>query len=159
MKYHIRVRACALILEGDSILLIEFNDGSGLHYNLPAGGVEPGESIVEAVIREAKEEASIDVDVGPLAFVYEDAPHLNANYNGTSPHGLQLMFDCKIKQGSVPALPIHPDPNQTDVKWIPLNELDQIILYPNIKSYIIDYSKSRSKNLELIEEHKLEVYN
>ncbi|SFB92437.1 NUDIX domain-containing protein [Bacillus sp. OV322] len=63
MVYYIRLRACALILESDSILLIEFNDENGLHNNLPAGGVEPNESVVEAVRREAKEEASIDVEV------------------------------------------------------------------------------------------------
>lgn len=39
MTYHIRVRAGAVIIENNSILLIEFQDERGLHYNLPAGGV------------------------------------------------------------------------------------------------------------------------
>nr|WP_326116511.1 NUDIX domain-containing protein [Paenibacillus alginolyticus] len=69
----IRLRACALIIKDGAVLLIEYkNDNSdGVHYNLPAGGVEPGETFVEAVKREAKEEACIDVEVGPVAFVYE----------------------------------------------------------------------------------------
>lgn len=62
MTFPIRVRACALIIENDRILLVEFEDESGVHYNLPAGWVEPNESVVEAVKREAKEEASIDVE-------------------------------------------------------------------------------------------------
>lgn len=62
--YHIRVRACALIIEDNYILLVEFNDEKGFHYNLPVGGTEPGESIIEAVKREAREEANADVDVG-----------------------------------------------------------------------------------------------
>ncbi len=62
---HIRVRACALIIENNSILLVEFDDESGLHYNLPAGGAEPGESIIEAVKREVREEANVEVEVGP----------------------------------------------------------------------------------------------
>lgn len=156
MAYHIRVRACALILENDSILLVEFNDKRGLHYNLPAGGVELDESVVEAVRREAKEEASIDVEVGPLAFVYEYAPHLNSNKYGET-HSLQLMFECKIKDGFIPKLPNKPDPNQTDVKWIKLTELNNIVLYPNIKEQIINYVKNK-KNIELIEEHALEEY-
>lgn len=53
MTYHIRVRAGAVIIENDSILLIEFNDKNGLHYNFPAGGVEPNETVIEAVKREA----------------------------------------------------------------------------------------------------------
>ncbi|WP_336773643.1 hypothetical protein [Paenibacillus sp. MMO-58] len=38
----IRLRACALIVENDAILLIEFKNDhdDGVHYNLPAGGVE-----------------------------------------------------------------------------------------------------------------------
>ena len=44
MSYPIRVRACALLIQDDAVLLVEFKDEYGLHYNLPAGGVEPGES-------------------------------------------------------------------------------------------------------------------
>jgi len=54
----IRLRACALIIENDSILLVEFkNDNDdGVHY-IPAGGLEPGETLIEAAKREAREEA------------------------------------------------------------------------------------------------------
>jgi 8-oxo-dGTP diphosphatase len=153
-KYHIRVKACALIIENDSILLVEFNDENGLHYNFPAGGVEPGESVTEAVIREAWEEASVVVEVGPLAFVYEYSPHLNNQEFGPV-HSLSLIFDCTIKEGT-PKLPQKPDPNQTGVKWIPLQQLDEIVLYPNIKAEIKKYAKDRSRNIELLEEHRLE---
>ena len=44
MSYPIRVRACALLIQDDAVPLVEFKDEYGLHYNLPAGGVEPGES-------------------------------------------------------------------------------------------------------------------
>ncbi|MEX2103925.1 MAG: NUDIX domain-containing protein, partial [Bacilli bacterium] len=125
-----------------------------LHYNLPAGGVEAGESVIEAVIREAKEEASVDVEVGPIAFVLENAPHLSLNKSGI--HGLHLMFDCTIKEGSIPAFPENPDPNQTGVKWIPLSQLDEIVLYPNIKQHILEYAYNRSNNLSLIESHTLD---
>lgn len=156
MAHHIRVRAGAVILEDNSILLVEFNDQNGLHYNLPGGGVEPNETVIEAIRREVKEEASIDVEVGPLAFVYEYAPHLNANKYGDT-HSLGLMFECKIKEGLTPRIPNNPDPNQTDVKWIPLSELNDIILYPNIREHIVNYAKY-SKNIDLIEEHLLEKY-
>jgi 8-oxo-dGTP diphosphatase len=45
MNFHTRIRACALIIEKDCVLLVEFEDEHGLHYNLPAGGTEPGESL------------------------------------------------------------------------------------------------------------------
>ncbi|WP_226679802.1 NUDIX domain-containing protein [Sutcliffiella horikoshii] len=156
MSFHIRVRAGALIIKNDSILLIEFNDENGLHYNLPAGGTQPGETLKEAVKREAKEEASIDVEVGPLAFVYEYAPHLNSNKFGDT-HSLGLMFECNIKDGCTPRIPANPDPNQTGVRWVSLTELDKVILYPNIREHILKYVENK-RNVEIIEEHQLEEY-
>lgn len=131
---------------------MEFNDKNGLHYNLPAGGAELGESIIEAVKREVREEANVEVEVGPLAFVYEYAPHLNTSIYGTS-HSLSLMFECKIMQGR-PSLPDNPDPNQINVKWVQLDKLEEIVLYPNIKEQIKDYAKHK-RNIEIIEEYKL----
>lgn len=119
--------------------------------------MEPNETIIEAVQREAKEEASIDVEVGSLAFAYEYAPHLNSNKYGST-HSLGLMFECRIKDGFTPKMPVHPDQNQTDVKWIPLSELQHIILYPNIREHIINYAKSK-RNIDMIEEHLLEEYS
>ncbi|WP_404468243.1 NUDIX domain-containing protein [Sutcliffiella horikoshii] len=156
MSFHMRVRAGALIIQNASILLIEFHDENGLHYNLPAGGIESGETVMEAVKREAQEEASIDVEVGPLAFVYEYAPHLNNNKYGDT-HSLGLMFDCNIKEGCKPRMPANPDPNQTGVKWIPLTELDKVILYPNIKEHILAYAENK-RSVEIIEEQHLEEY-
>jgi 8-oxo-dGTP diphosphatase len=152
--YHIRVRACALIIENDAVLLVEFEDENGVHYNLPAGGVEKGESLIEAVKREAWEEAAIEVEVGPIAFVHEMAPHLLSKSSDTTIHQISIIFDCKRKEHSVPKLPETRDLNQTGVKWIPLSKLHEIILYPNIKQHIIEYAKNR-KTLELIEEHTL----
>lgn len=154
MNYHIRVRAGALIIENNSVLLVEFEDDKGLHYNLPAGGIKPNESVTQAVQREVMEETSVDVNVGPLAFVYEYVPHLNEFKYGAT-HSLGLMFDCEIMDGQNPKLPIHPDENQTGVKWIPLNELNNIVLFPKIQKQILEYAENK-KSINIIEEHVLE---
>ena len=60
----------------------ENDNDDGVHYNLPAGGVEPGETLVEAVRREAREEASVDMEVGSVAFVYEYQPARTNNLYG-----------------------------------------------------------------------------
>jgi len=151
--YHIRVRACALIIEDDSVLLIEFTDEDGVHFNLPAGGTEPGETVVDAVKREAYEEAGVEVEVGELVFVSENAPHKTGRTH--EPHGLSLMFRCYLKEGSTPTMPINPDPNQSGVRWVPLSELNDIVLFPNIKELIMDYAKGHYVNNRLIEEYAL----
>lgn len=55
----IRIRASAAIVRDGRILLIECDDPTlGLHYNLPGGGVEPGEAMHDAVRREVWEETT-----------------------------------------------------------------------------------------------------
>ncbi|WP_409293034.1 NUDIX domain-containing protein [Peribacillus sp. SCS-37] len=156
MSFHIRVRAGALIIKEEKILLIEFRDENGLHYNLPAGGAEPGESIREAVRREAMEEACVDVGVGELAFIYEYAPH-ECGYRFGNTHSLGLMFECELAPGSAARMPDRPDANQTGVKWVALSDLTGIILYPNLADHILDFASGR-KTLPLIEENALEEY-
>ena len=156
MTYPIRVRASALIVQNESILLVEFQDENGLHNNLPGGGVEAGETLIEAVKREAWEEASVNIEVGDVAFLYEYAPFKNANKYGFV-HSLTTIFDCTLKKGTEPTISLTPDRYQIGVKWIPLNELSQIVLYPNIREEIVAYVKKR-RTIKLIEEQQLEEY-
>ncbi|WP_409345672.1 NUDIX domain-containing protein [Paenibacillus sp. MBLB4367] len=157
MPYHIRIRPTALIIRDGSILLCEYTDEEGVHYNLPGGGAEPGETVIEAVKREAREELAADVEVGPLAFVYECAPHRQSGDYPDAPHSLNLIFECSLANGGAPRLPDQPDPMQSGVKWIPLNELDPILLFPNIKKQLMEYA-SGIRAFGLIEDHALEPY-
>ena len=153
---HVRIRCTALIIENNSVLLVEYDD-NGIHYNLPGGGLEPGETIIEGVAREVFEETTAEVEVGPLALIYEFPPHKQSgDYDEDAKHGLHLIFECTLKNGSIPKLPEYPDPNQTAVKWIPIEELDSILLLPNIKQQIKDYINNR-RNIELIEDYQLEM--
>ncbi|WP_282941354.1 NUDIX domain-containing protein [Paenibacillus sp. RC67] len=157
MAYHIRVRPSALIIQSNCLLMVEYEDKNGIHYNLPGGGAEPGETLVEGVAREVLEETCASVDVGPIAFVYEMTPHKQSGDYPNSPHTLSVIFECSLKENEVPRLPAEPDLHQTAVKWVPLSSLDSIVLYPNIKSHIQQYAEQR-RTIEMIEDHKLDSY-
>lgn len=157
MGFPVRVRASALIIQDDELLLIEFSDENGIHYNLPGGGTESGEALVDTVRRETAEEAGAEIEVGPAAFLYEYAPFANKDKFGPI-HSLTVIFECSLKKGQIPMMPEHPDENQTGVRWIPLAELEDIILYPNIRREIQAYIMNK-KNIALIEEQDLENYH
>ncbi|MGM0884050.1 MAG: NUDIX domain-containing protein [Bacillota bacterium] len=75
MTSHIRIRPSALIIRNDLILLIEcYSEKRGVHYFIPGGGSEPEETIKETVRRELIEETMAEVNVGPVAFLYECEP-------------------------------------------------------------------------------------
>ncbi|MBM0066027.1 NUDIX domain-containing protein [Alkalicoccobacillus gibsonii] len=148
-----RTRAGAIILKDQALLLIEYQDEHGIHYNLPGGGVEPGESIKDAVKREVKEEACIDVSVGELITVYEYLPNL-ASFRYGDVASLQLFFLCEMDSEQTPSLPNAPDPHQTDVVWAPLHSLQTIKLFPSI-SEILLASITNKRFVPFIQESKL----
>ena len=69
----IRVRACGLCFYNNRILLVNHSlYGSGNSFwSPPGGGVEFGETAIEAVKREFKEETGLNVEVGEMLFMNE----------------------------------------------------------------------------------------
>ncbi len=120
------MRACGIIRREDHILLIEcFEEGYGLHYNLPGGGTQRGEPVREAVRREVREETGLEVEVGRLRLAYE-ALHPDTH------HSFGLLFECHALPDAEPRLPAVPDAFQTGVVWVPLADLKTIRLLPAI---------------------------
>jgi mutator protein MutT len=76
-----RVRAGAICIHEGQILLmhrinLERAVGDQEYYVIPGGGVEEGESVEQAVVREADEETTIKLEVGEL-FLKRDLPNEN----------------------------------------------------------------------------------
>lgn len=122
MKTDIRVNANAAIIQNDKILLIKFSDQNGVHYNLPGGGVDFGESIPIALVRECQEEACADVEVRDLILCWQYVPELE-NFKFGSRQKVGLIFKCDLKSNSNPHMPIKPDTNQVGVEWVSVEEL------------------------------------
>ncbi len=135
--YNMRVGANAVIINDGSILLIAFEDeDAGFHYNLPGGGVEVNETIPEALTREVREETCAEIEVGRLVLVTEYEPTRNTERYGTL-HKLVLFFDCRLKENPIARLPDNPDPHQIGVYWIPLKDLPNVPLLPEVASQLL----------------------
>ena len=70
-----RIRAAAIVVEGDSVLLVQhqhddLQDGRSW-WVPPGGGVEDDESLVECAQRETLEETGMSVEIGRIAYVRE----------------------------------------------------------------------------------------
>jgi 8-oxo-dGTP diphosphatase len=127
-----RVRVGALITQGESLLLVRHEKCEEDNYWLvPGGGLQYGESLEEAVLRELREEVCItDATVGRLAFAHDTiAPE------GTR-HLVNLYFSMDAWSGS-PA--IGEDPVVAEVRFIPFQEIPDLRMYPAINEPLLSY--------------------
>lgn len=82
------VTVAAVIEQDGKFLLVEEHTSQGLKFNQPAGHLEANESLLNAVVREAREESAYDFEPQYLVGVYRwhatssDTTYLRFAYSG-----------------------------------------------------------------------------
>jgi 8-oxo-dGTP diphosphatase len=119
------VAAFVFIRKEETILLVKQGYGEQ-YWSLPGGVMEAGESIVQAAIREVKEETGLDIHLGRLIGVYSKP--------GES--ALALTFEGYIEDGELKA-----DNEVIDVRYFPLAHLPVNIrahLRQRVEDFLVD---------------------
>jgi len=134
----INIRPAILIIENQQVLTMQYNYGGQKVYNLPGGNLELGEYLSDALAREMQEELGIEVSVGEMILVGE------VYFEDRKKHTLHLLFEGKITAG-IPTI----NPKETSalaIKWLTVNELEKVNLYPNLSKAIQDYLAGKLSN-------------
>jgi mutator protein MutT len=132
------IRAVGIVIHNGQILVMQRERGKDIYFVFPSGGVEADETIKEAVIREVKEEFSIDIKIGKLVYKH----YLNHS-NGIKSE--QYFYLCSYVKGK----PKLGDSNEREdmrmgkkyykPQWIPLNKIKDTLLYPlEVRDCIIE---------------------
>jgi 8-oxo-dGTP pyrophosphatase MutT (NUDIX family) len=120
------MRATAVIIKDKKILLIHrFRDGREF-FVLPGGGVEEGETIEQAVIREVKEETSFD------AIINKKLWEIQNDYNGNkNMHHYFLItdFSGELMLGGEEAIENSPT-NSYTLEWHDIDDIRSLPLKP-----------------------------
>jgi 8-oxo-dGTP diphosphatase len=97
MEIGMRPRVCAAIIRNAQILMVRHEHDGRNYWTLPGGGVEPGEPLEEAVLREVVEETHLFGIVD--RFLFEDA------YSG----GMCHCFLVSVPESQIPLLGSDPE--------------------------------------------------
>lgn len=124
----IRVRVAVCIVAGERILLVQHLKEGRRYWLLPGGGVEVGETMVDAAVRELREETGYDVEVGRLLLVCEAVEPRGR-------HLVNLVFTGEIRGGSL--RPGH-DHRLVDARWEPLGDLAVLEMYPPLGAELLE---------------------
>ena len=136
----LRVRVAGILIKDNKLLLIEHTKEKSIYYLLPGGGVEPMETLKDALIREFKEELAISVSVGRIMQVVQSvSPNDNRNI---------LHVSFRVFSSDEPRL-AEIDGRLSGFRWLDLddhNALDRLTFYPPVLKGTLELLQNSTYN-------------
>jgi 8-oxo-dGTP diphosphatase len=133
-----------IVIQDNKVLL---SPQFGNKFDLPGGGVDLGENLESAVVREVKEETGIDVEV-TAALGAESNLFAAIHGDGNFYHSILLYYSCKVTGGELSTAGFDEyEKKYADMaKWIPIQSLPSIKLASSIdfRDYIYKAQKGNS---------------
>ena len=121
------------------ILMIRRTDNE--NWAVPGGGMDLGESIRDAAVREVKEETGIDIDVTGVVGIYTNPRHLiEYTSDGEVRQEFSIVFTARALGGE----PTVSD-ESSEVRWIDPVELVSYQMDPSMRTRIDHYLARRSE--------------
>ncbi len=118
-----RKAARAIIVHNQNVLLMKRNKFGQEFYTLVGGGINPGETADDAVLREVKEETTITAKNPKLVFIEEAG----------NPFGAQYIFVCEYESGEAK---LDPHSIETEISklgknlyqpvWVPVSKFAKL---------------------------------
>lgn len=119
--------SCMLILKRDNKILMSKRANTGHYdgfYSLPAGRVEIGESVIDCIIREAKEEIDIKIDKYNLTLSH--FMHRFDLENNETHECLDFYFATNIWEGNIK----NNEPNKcSELRWFEIGKYISSVPY------------------------------
>lgn len=98
------IGCCNLVeREGSYLLVRESKASARARFNLPAGKPEVGETLIEAAVREAKEETGLDVTIDHIVGLYQ-CPQTSEGFGVVN-----FVFASRVAAGEIVISKAHPE--------------------------------------------------
>jgi 8-oxo-dGTP pyrophosphatase MutT (NUDIX family) len=131
--------AVGCVTDDQGRLLLEHRVDNDL-WALPGGTHEFGESIVETVVREIREETGFEVEVTRLIGIYTDPKARIAYSDGEVRQQFTLSFRCRVLGGT-----LQKDSESQELRWVSRDELDQLRIHPSMRLRVDHFFDDRGE--------------
>lgn len=126
-----------VVNDADEILLIRRSDNG--NWALPGGGIDLGESLTQAAIRETREETGIRCEVTGLAGIYTNPRHvIEYTSNGEVRQEFSIVVTARPAGGTATT-----SSESSEVAWVPAAETEQLPMHPTMRERIRHYRDGR----------------
>ncbi len=129
-----RIRVSALLRWQEGILLCRHEKPGKEYWLLPGGGVDSGESLVDALQRELTEEIGLSDEIpleGPVAIVDSISPQRSF----AAKHVVHIIFAGDLTGRSLEQVESH-DAAVRGHRLFNLEDLDGVVLHPPIQRFL-----------------------
>lgn len=115
--------------DAGEVLLIHKTD-NGL-WALPGGGVDVGESAVDAAVRETWEETGFNIEVTGLVGLYTNPAHVMAYDDGEVRQQFSICFTARITGGA-----LRTSSESKEVAFVHPHKLNELNIHPSMRMRI-----------------------
>ena len=129
-----RIRVSAILRWQGRVLLVRQEKPGKEYWLLPGGGVDAGETLLEALRRELREELSIEANAqfeGPVAIVDSIAPRGGL----ARKHVVHIIFTTDLSHRSLHDVETR-DAAVRGARLFALEELGDVVIHPPIKRFL-----------------------
>jgi 8-oxo-dGTP pyrophosphatase MutT (NUDIX family) len=107
-----RMSVHAVFTDGEGRVLLLKQTYGDLAWGLPGGAVDRGETVLDALHRECREELGREIEIGPLTGIY-----LHTRFDSHA-----LIFRCQLPSGAAVRL----SSEHSEWRYVPLAELTKV---------------------------------
>jgi ADP-ribose pyrophosphatase YjhB (NUDIX family) len=133
------VATSAVVVNSEGRVLMQRRADSG-NWALPGGAMELGESLVDAVIREVREESGYDIEVRGLVGTYTEPRHIIAYSDGEVRRQFNVCYAAQITGGELAI-----SAESTEIRFVDPSEMDGLPIHKTQRLRLTHFFEGREQ--------------